>query len=150
MTLFGRSTLKTWDKTWDLGLVDMGWDDDMQNYFNQKGPGPKKDPFCADMDDHLNCNLWDRGHLDSHMYSSYPEYEDRLRVLKAYMDSKKPKGFRGLWRDKRDTYSYYTFWGVIIFGSVSVLLALLSLIASVLQTIATWKALDLPLQNSHS
>lgn len=153
MTLFGRSTLGIWDKKWDPMSTDKGWNDYMHTYLRYKGPIRDWGYFCLDMENQLNgirgFQEQYRGQLDSHMYSTYPEYEDRLRILRAYMDTKKPKGFRGLWRDKRDTYSYYTFWGVIIFGGISVLLGLLSLIASVLQTIASWKALELPSQGSH-
>lgn len=145
MTLFGRSTLQTWDKRWKSRDPSV-CDDYMHIYIKRNG----HPCFSADMCEQLHSHFGDQGQSDFQAYSSYPDYEDRLRVLRAYMDSKKPKGFRGLWRDKRDTYSYYTFWGVIIFGGVSVLLGLLSLFASILQTIAAWKALDPPPQGSHS
>ena len=76
------------------------------------------------------------------VYSAFPSFEPRLRELRAYMDSCRPTGLRQLWRDKRDTLNYYTFWGVIIFGFTSVLLALLSLAVSTAQTVASFKALD--------
>ena len=75
-------------------------------------------------------------------YSDFPGFESRLRELRAYMDSCRPTGIRGLWRDNRDSLNYYTFWGVIIFGLASVLLALLSLAVSTAQTVASFKALD--------
>jgi hypothetical protein len=43
------------------------------------------------------------------------------------MDSQKPRGIRQLWRGKSDVLNYYTFWGVITFGALSVFLALASL-----------------------
>ena len=77
-------------------------------------------------------------------YSEFPVYEKRLRRLRAYMDSCNPTGLRTLWLDKRNSANYYTFWGVIIFGTLSVFLALFSLVVSIVQTIAAYKALPVP------
>lgn len=46
------------------------------------------------------------------LYERYPVFEDRLRILVAYMDSQKPGGLRGLWYDKRDSGAWFTFWAV--------------------------------------
>ncbi len=76
-------------------------------------------------------------------YAHFPVFETRLRQLRHYMDNQKPRGFRQLWYDKRDSLNYYTFWGVIVFGSVSVFLAMFSLAVSMSQTIASFRALEL-------
>ena len=76
-------------------------------------------------------------------YSDFFIFENRIRQLVFYMDSQKPQGIRQLWRDKRDTLNYYTFWGVIIFGGLSVFLALFSLAVSIAQTVAGYRALNL-------
>ncbi|MCJ1402530.1 stretch-activated cation channel mid1 [Xylographa trunciseda] len=75
-------------------------------------------------------------------YSSFPIYESRLRELRAYMDSSKPPGLRQLFRDNRDSLTYYTFWGVIVFGTLSVALALFSLGISAAQAVAGFRALQ--------
>ena len=69
-------------------------------------------------------------------YARFPIFETRLRQLRHYMDSQKPRGFRQLWKDNRDSLNYYTFWGVIIFGLLSVFLAFFSLAVSVAETVA--------------
>jgi len=74
-------------------------------------------------------------------YSQFPLFETRLRQLRNYMDNEKPRGFRQLWKDNRDSLNYYTFWGVIILGGLSVALALFSLAVSVAQTVASFQAL---------
>jgi len=76
-------------------------------------------------------------------YSQFPIFEGRLRHLRLYMDSTKPRGLRELWYDKRDKGTYYTFWGVIVFGISTVVLALLSLVVSVIQAYASFKQLAL-------
>jgi hypothetical protein len=74
-------------------------------------------------------------------YTEFTVFENRIRQLVYYMDTQKPQGFRQLWRDKRDTLNYYTFWGVIIFGGLSVFLALFSLAVGIAQTVASFRAL---------
>lgn len=75
-------------------------------------------------------------------YSKFGMFEDRVRDLRRYMDQQKPHGLRQLLRDSRDALNYYTFMGVIIFGSLSILLALASLAVGIAQTYASFKALD--------
>jgi hypothetical protein len=55
-----------------------------------------------------------------------------------------------MWKDKRDTSNYFTFWAVIVFGGLSVLLAFLSLAVSIAQTVASFKALNLSAQSGPS
>jgi hypothetical protein len=76
-------------------------------------------------------------------YAQFPVFETRLRQLQHYMGSQKPRGLRQLWKDNRDSLNYYTFWGVIVFGLLSVFLAFFSLAVSVAQTVASFRALEL-------
>ena len=76
-------------------------------------------------------------------YAQFPIFETRLRQLRHYMDNQKPRGFRQLWVDRRDSLNYYTFWGVIIIGVLAILLALVSLAVSIAQAVASFRALDL-------
>jgi hypothetical protein len=59
------------------------------------------------------------------------------------MEKQKPKGFMALWRDKRDSSAWYTFWAAVIFGAIALLLALTSFVVSAAQTWASFQALDL-------
>ncbi|TGO46435.1 hypothetical protein BCON_0325g00030 [Botryotinia convoluta] len=77
-------------------------------------------------------------------YSDFGIFENRVRQLKHYMDSQKPRGFRQLWREKRDALNYYTFWGFIIFGASTLFLAIVLLAVSAAQAVAAFKALDIP------
>lgn len=63
-------------------------------------------------------------------YSQFSLFETRIRELRHYMDGQKPRRFRQLWKDNRDSLNYYTFWGVIFFGVLSVFLALFSLVSA--------------------
>ncbi|TGO58994.1 hypothetical protein BCON_0049g00480 [Botryotinia convoluta] len=76
-------------------------------------------------------------------YSNFGMFEDRVRDLRQYMDHQKPHGLRQLLQDSRDALNYYTFMGVIIFGLLTVFLALASFFVGVAQTYAAFKALDM-------
>lgn len=75
------------------------------------------------------------------LFVKYDIWGDRLRQLKAYMDGQKPGGIRGLWVDKRDSSQWFTFWAVVIFGSIGLLLSFLGLIVGIVQAVGTFKAL---------
>ena len=77
-------------------------------------------------------------------YSSFPRFGQRLRELKFYMDNQKPSGWYQMWKDKRDRVQYVTFWAVLVFGIISVVLALGSLVVSSAQTAAAFRALSRP------
>ncbi|KAH7369767.1 hypothetical protein BKA65DRAFT_561077 [Rhexocercosporidium sp. MPI-PUGE-AT-0058] len=75
-------------------------------------------------------------------YSEFPTYGARPHELRLHMDGVRPKGFRGVFRDKRDSnVAYHTFWFAVIFGTASIFLALASLVVSSAQT---WAAFHPP------
>ncbi|PVH78709.1 hypothetical protein DL98DRAFT_516526 [Cadophora sp. DSE1049] len=105
------------------------------SYFLREGK-----PRVSDIEYHLQ-------HINSklpptQLFEKYKIWGDRLRQLKAYMDSQKPGGIRGLWVDKRDSLQWYTFWAVIIVGGASVILSILGLMVSIVQTVGTFKGLE--------
>jgi hypothetical protein len=108
-----------------------GWSSEVIAKFHQEW-------YCGDRD-------WLAG-KPQFRYGDFPIFEDRLRQLRHYMDTQKPCTFRQMWKDKRDTSNYFTFWAVMIFGGLGVLLAFLSLVVSIAQTVASFKALNLPSQ----
>jgi hypothetical protein len=66
-------------------------------------------------------------------------YGDRLLALKALL---RPTGIRGLWKDKRDSLQWYTFWAVVILGCFSAVMAFLQLGLSAVQAWASVAALS--------
>lgn len=77
-------------------------------------------------------------------YADFPIYGERLRVLRAYIDNRPPLTLRQLRKDKRNTLGYWTLWAAVIAGSLTVFLALSTLMISIAQTVAAYKVLDLP------
>ena len=74
-------------------------------------------------------------------FTHFPRFGTRLRQLKFYMDNQKPSGWYQMWKDKRDRVQHVTFWAVLIFGSVSIVLALFSLAVSSAQTVAAFRSI---------
>jgi hypothetical protein len=68
-------------------------------------------------------------------------FEEQLRILKGFMDGKKPRTIRQLWSDARDATSWWTFWAVLFFGILSLLLAFGSLVVGIAQTVGTFEAI---------
>lgn len=75
-------------------------------------------------------------------FSNFPRFEQRLRQLKFYMDNQKPRGWYQMWKDKRDRVQHVTFWAVLVFGTISIALALGRLAVSSAQTAAAFQALS--------
>lgn len=96
--------------------------------------------FCAETELHLGIR-WPKTQNEE-SYSHFPFYSDRVRELRAYMDSRQPTGLRALWEDRRNSNMFYTFWLVIIFGSLSVFLAVGAWATSIAQTWAQFKSLE--------
>jgi hypothetical protein len=83
-------------------------------------------------------------------YSRFPELGPLVQVLMEFMQKQKPRGFRALWRDKRDSNSWYTFWAAVILGIGAFILALAGLGLASAQTWASLKALHLQMDSSPS
>ena len=75
-------------------------------------------------------------------FNHFPRFGTRLRQLKFYMDNQKSSGWYQMWKDKRDRAQHVTFWAVLIFGSVSIVLALFSLALSSAQTVAAFRSIS--------
>ncbi len=74
-------------------------------------------------------------------FSHFPRFGSRLREIKFYMDNQRPSGWYQMWKDKRDRVQYVTFWAVLVFGGISITLALISIAVSSAQTVAAFRSL---------
>lgn len=63
----------------------------------------------------------------------FPIYRSRLAVLICHLNARKPRSWKELWQDKRDSASWLTFWVVLIFGGLGILLALLQVMLQIVQ-----------------
>lgn len=140
MSLLAHSELGTWDSEQEIQEES----DNSPALSHFMGKSTLSD-FCFETQDHLLTRWTNPGKTarERLSYSQFPIYGDRLRELRAYMDSQQPKGLRALWRDKRNSNTYYTFWFVAIFGSLSVFLAMCALAVSIAQTWATFHTMSI-------
>lgn len=70
----------------------------------------------------------------------FPILGTRLLFIQEYIVNQQPSGFKELWNDRRDGLRWFTFWAVVFFGTLGVVLSILQLAASVMQTYISWKA----------
>lgn len=58
----------------------------------------------------------------------FPILRSKLAILLRHISNTKPRGWKELWYDKRDSASWLTFWAVLIIGGLGTILALLQVI----------------------
>lgn len=63
----------------------------------------------------------------------FPILRSRIAGLHQILSASKPRGWRELWHDKRDSAGWLTFWIVLIFGGVAILLSALQVLLQILQ-----------------
>ncbi|KAI0448368.1 hypothetical protein F5B21DRAFT_127105 [Xylaria acuta] len=77
------------------------------------------------------------GHLyDQDAYSTdtdFPIFGTRLLELQTFSLSQKAGRLRDIWRDKRDTAQWYTFWAVLVIGGLALLVSLVQVALAVAQ-----------------
>jgi len=62
-----------------------------------------------------------------HLSSDFLLLSARLDFLQTHVLQAKPKTLARLWRDKRNTHQWYTFWAVIFYGTVGSLFSLVQI-----------------------
>ncbi|KAF2177995.1 hypothetical protein K469DRAFT_806035 [Zopfia rhizophila CBS 207.26] len=63
----------------------------------------------------------------------FPILRSRLAVLAHYFSNKRPRTWKELWNDKRDSASWFTFWAVLIIGGIGIILAFMQVILQIVQ-----------------
>lgn len=90
------------------------------------------------IDPYLNqlCGLSSRATNQRNSYSKttdFPILAARLSVLQDYILRQNPNSLRMIWRDKRNSYQWWTFWAVVIIGCFGILLSLVQTALSAMQ-----------------
>ncbi len=67
----------------------------------------------------------------------FPMFRSRLATLQLYLSLRKPRTWKELWQDKRDSAQWFTFWAVLILGGLGLLLALFQVILQIVQIAQT-------------
>ncbi|KAL8938326.1 MAG: hypothetical protein Q9216_003949 [Gyalolechia sp. 2 TL-2023] len=114
---------------------------ELSRFMLNRGDGSTE--FCTETRFHLSFHrpeCKERTHRKM-SYSNFPYYGQRLMDLRTHMDSQQSRGLRGLWEDNRNSLAYYTFWFVIFFSSLTILLGVGALATSIAQTWASFQSL---------
>lgn len=63
----------------------------------------------------------------------FPILRSRIAALHSHLERTKPRTWTELWRDKRDSAQWLTFWAVICFGGLGLLFAFLQVVLQAAQ-----------------
>ena len=63
----------------------------------------------------------------------FPIFRSRLAILLRHLSNKKPRTWKELWLDKRDSASWLTFWAVLIIGGLGIVLAFIQVVLQIVQ-----------------
>lgn len=63
----------------------------------------------------------------------FPILRSKIASLQQQMQNLKPRGWREIWKDKRDSAQWYTFWAVMIFGASGIVLAAIQVVLQAAQ-----------------
>lgn len=70
--------------------------------------------------------------------SSFPFLSIRFQELSIYLETTKPRSWIELWKDRRDSAQWLTFWTVLLFGCCGLVLSFLGTVAQILQLWRSW------------
>ncbi|EMD90821.1 hypothetical protein COCC4DRAFT_159196 [Bipolaris maydis ATCC 48331] len=71
---------------------------------------------------------------DSYILSKdFPILRSRLATLAYHFSNKRPRTWKELWNDKRNSASWFTFWAVLIFGGIGIILAFVQVVLQIVQ-----------------
>lgn len=92
--------------------------------------------LCSDEHSPVPERLLDQ--KDYPLMSSFPILRNRILRLQQYLDDQKPENWKELWHDRRNIADYWTFWSVLVLGTIGLILSSLSLAVGALQLWRQW------------
>jgi hypothetical protein len=107
----------------------------------QEGRDEVLTSLCGQKRLQVGFNIHDREIYD--LSSDFPVLKSRIAVLLRHLSTKRPRTWRELWRDKRDSASWFTFWAVLFFGGIGIILAFMQVILQILQVALQMKQMSL-------
>jgi hypothetical protein len=63
----------------------------------------------------------------------FPILRSRIATLNYHLSSRKPRTWKDLWRDKRDSAQWFTFWAVLIIGGFGLLFSFIQVVLQMVQ-----------------
>ena len=63
----------------------------------------------------------------------FPVLRERLAILQQQLLTAKPRGWKAVWGDRRETVQWWTFWAVIFFGGAALILTIIQVVLQGIQ-----------------
>lgn len=101
-----------------------------------------EDPLLHDLCGRKRCDLMARYERETYERETYEldtdfmMYKNRLVLLYNALAKEKPRTWKQLWNDKRDSAQWLTFWLVLVFGGTGILLQFIQVILQVVTTVS--------------
>jgi hypothetical protein len=92
-----------------------------------------QDPLLTQLCCEKTCVLSIREREFYRLRRDFPILRSRIATLHHQMMNLKPRGWREIWNDKRDSAHWLTFWAVIFIGGAGLLLSLIQVLLQAAQ-----------------
>lgn len=106
----------------------------------QEGRDEFLSALCGEKRFQVGSNIHDQEIYD--LSSDFPVLKSRIAVLLRHLSTKRPRTWRELWRDKRDSASWFTLWAVLIIGGIGIMLAFIQVILQIMQVALQFKQMS--------
>lgn len=99
-------------------------------------PSAIRDPLLSELCTTRSCCILNASERETYyLPRDFPILRYRISTLQRHLAKSAPRTWTQLWRDKRDSANWLTFWALIAFGALGVLLALLQVILQFVETV---------------
>lgn len=98
-------------------------------------PNEGEDGLLNELCGRKRCNAWakrpDRESYD--LQHDFPILRSRIATINYHLSARKPRTWKDLWRDKRDSAQWFTFWAVLIIGGLGLLFSFIQVVLQIAQ-----------------
>lgn len=110
-----------------------------RKFFRKLGPFDSipergRDEFLVTLCGQKHCRTWEVPERETYdLPRDFPILRERLALLLRHLSNKEPRTWKELWLDKRDSASWLTFWALLIFGGLGIILAFIQVVLQIVQ-----------------
>ena len=101
----------------------------------ERVPKEGQDALLNELCGRKRCRDWAK-RPDREIYDlqhDFPILRSRIAALNYHLSARKPRTWKDLWRDKRDSAQWFTFWAVLIIGGFGLLFSFLQVVLQIAQ-----------------
>jgi hypothetical protein len=105
----------------------------------ERVPKEGEDGLLDELCGRKRCKAWakrpERETYD--LQHDFPILRSRIATLNYHLSIRKPRTWKDLWRDKRDSAQWFTFWAVLIIGGFGLLFSFIQVVLQMVQLALT-------------